>query len=140
MIKQIFSRRDRTLRKCKEQPCHFNSSQIIFPVSLLPSSVSCLQLQDSPLTASKRTAPSSSPFHSPLLFLPLINLLPGDGVWAQRLYLSRNQRGTVALIEERDIPRSCRIPRSISFPSVGCSSYSQGCRNIWVATTNRKQP
>lgn len=36
------------------------------------------------------SVPSSSSFPSLLLFLHLINLLPGD-VWAQRLYLSCNQ-------------------------------------------------
>jgi hypothetical protein len=39
----------------------------------------------------------SSYFQFPL-FLPPINLLSGSGVWAQCLYLSCNQRGTVALL------------------------------------------
>ena len=61
--------------------------------------------------------PSSCSSPSPLLFLHLINLLPGD-VWVQRFYLSCNQSGTGALIEVRDIPWICRIQRSISFPPI----------------------
>ena len=75
-------------------------------------------------TACKRTSifvllsvPSSCSSPSPLLFLHLINLLPGD-VWVQRLYLSCNQSRTAALIEVRDIPWICRIQRSISFPPI----------------------